>query len=265
MIGPGRDELLDLAERAARAAGDLLRGRFGRPVGGVGTKTTGTDMVSDADRDSEALLAKLISDGRPGDAVFAEEGTLVPGSSGLRWVIDPLDGTTNFLYGIPQWCVSVACEDEGGPVVGVVHDPNRDETFTAIRGGGAALNGAPIRVSSLADVSTALVATGFSYRPGEREAWGRVVLGILPQVRDIRRPGSAAIDLAWCAAGRFDAYCEVPCAHWDRAAGVLIVAEAGGVVSEIGAVGPSGPGVLAGPPALHEALRGILRSSGATI
>lgn len=259
------EELIDVAVRAARAAGDLLLERFGRPVGGVGTKSSVTDMVSDADRSSEAFITKTIATERPQDTIFAEEGTLFEGTSGLRWVVDPLDGTTNFLYGIPQWCVSIACEDSAGPLAGAIHDPNRDETFTAARGEGAACNGHPIRVSSLADVETALVATGFSYLPEERDAWGRIVSRLLPRVRDVRRAGSAAIDLAWCAAGRFDGYCEIPCAEWDRAAGVLIVAEAGGVVSELGALGPSGPGVVAGPRAIHDALCEMLRDAGASI
>jgi myo-inositol-1(or 4)-monophosphatase len=251
-------DLLDLAVRAAHAAGELLLERFRRPVGGVETKSSGTDMVSDADRDSEALIVGLIARERPRDAILAEEGGESGGSGELRWVIDPLDGTTNFLYGIHQWAVSVACEDDEGTLAGVVHVPCLGETFAASRGRGATLNHAPIRVSRLTDLSTALVATGFAYTREERSAWGRVVHGLLPRVRDIRRPGSAATDLAWAAAGRVDAYAEIPCAQWDRTAGMLIVAEAGGVTGMLPALGPSGEGVIAAPPALYDTLRSLI-------
>lgn len=252
------DELLDLAIRAAHAAGELLLERFRRPVGGVGTKSSGTDMVSDADRDSEALIVGLVSKERPNDAILAEESGSSGGDGELRWVIDPLDGTTNFLYGIPQWAVSVACEDASGTVAGVVHVPCLGETFAALRGHGATLNSSPIHVSALTELSTALVATGFAYTPSEREAWGRVIQRLLPRVRDVRRPGSAATDLAWAACGRVDAYAEIPCAQWDRTAGMLIAAEAGAVTGFLPALGPSGEGVIAAPPALYDSFRGCL-------
>lgn len=254
-------DLVALAERAARAAGDLLVARFGGPARGVTTKTTGTDMVSDADRDAERLIVDTIAAARPDDAIFAEESGQRPGRSGLTWVIDPLDGTTNFLYGIPQWCVSVACEDPDGTVVGVVHDPIRDETFTAERDAGATLDGEPIRSSDLDDVSRALVATGFGYERVERERWGAVIASLLPRVRDVRRAGSAALDIAWCAAGRVDAYAEIPCARWDRAAGELIAAEAGCRATVLPAVGPAGDGLLAAPPALHDPLLAMIRET----
>jgi myo-inositol-1(or 4)-monophosphatase len=255
---PPMDELLDLAVRAAHAAGELLLERFRRPVGGVGTKSSGTDMVSDADRDSESLIVGLISTERPNDAILAEESGQGGGSGGLRWVIDPLDGTTNFLYGIHQWAVSIACEDDAGTLAGVVYAPCLDETFAAVRGAGATLNKQAIHVSRLTDVGTALVATGFAYTPEERSAWGRVVHGLLPRVRDIRRPGSAATDLAWAAAGRVDAYAEIPCAQWDRTAGMLIVAEAGGTTGMLPALGPSGEGVIAAPPVLYRPLLAMI-------
>ncbi len=251
-----------MAERVARAAGVLLLDRFGTPARGVATKETGTDMVSDADRDAEALILGMIRDRRPFDGVLGEESGERPGSSGLLWIVDPLDGTTNFLYGIPQWCVSVAVEDVDGGVAGVVYDPNRDELFAATRGGGATLNGTAIRASLLTDVSTALVATGYAYHPEERLRWGRVTTSMLPRVRDLRRGGSAALDLAWCAAGRVDVYAEIPCRRWDRAAGALIAAEAGCTVGMLPALGPSGEGVLAAPPALFEPMAGILRDAG---
>jgi myo-inositol-1(or 4)-monophosphatase len=169
-----------------------------------------------------------------------------------------LDGTTNFLYGIHQWAVSVACEDERGTLAGVVHAPKLGETFAALRGHGATLNHGSIHVSELTDLSKALVATGFAYTPEERSAWGRVVLGLLPRVRDIRRPGSAATDLAWSACGRVDAYAEIPCAQWDRTAGMLIAAEAGAVTGMLPGLGPSGEGVLAAPPSLYDDLRRMI-------
>ena len=252
------DALLEVARRAAHAAGELLLRRFRAPARGVGVKSSTTDMVSDADRDAEALIRGILRESRPDDAILGEETGEEPGGTGLRWVIDPLDGTTNFLFGVPQWAVSVACEDSRGGLVGVVHGPCQDETFSAIRGGGASLGGEALRVSERTDLSDALVATGFSYLPEERAEQAAQLARVLPRVRDVRRPGAAALDLAWTAAARFDAYYEVPTHHWDWAAAVVIVREAGGVVSELPAVGPSGPGLVSGPPALHDALRALL-------
>jgi myo-inositol-1(or 4)-monophosphatase len=156
-------DLLDLAVRVATDAGALLLERFAEPARNVGSKSSGTDMVSDADRDAEALIVKQLLKARPDDAILGEERGERAGASGIRWIVDPLDGTTNFLYGQPHWCVSIACEDEKGSVVGVVRDAVRDETFGAERGAGAHVNGTPIHVSDCNEVSTALVATGFGY------------------------------------------------------------------------------------------------------
>ncbi|MGH2828943.1 MAG: inositol monophosphatase family protein [Actinomycetota bacterium] len=251
-------DLLDLAARAARDAGALLIERYRQPVRGLETKSSATDMVSEADCAAEDAVVAMIRRERPGDAIFGEEGGDRTGDTGLRWIVDPLDGTTNFLYRIPQWCVSVAVEDADGALAGVVHDPLRDETFAAARGSGATCNGEPIAASALTDVSTALVATGFGYGAGERAKWGSVVVALLPQVRDVRRGGAAALDLAWCAAGRVDAYAEIPCSFWDRAAGALIAREAGCVVTTLPPLGPAGEGALAAPPALHDALRELI-------
>ncbi|HVL89225.1 MAG TPA: inositol monophosphatase family protein [Actinomycetota bacterium] len=252
---------LDAAARAAREAGALLLERFRGPARGVGTKSSGTDMVSDADRDAENVITLTLREAFPADAIFGEETGVHDGNSGRTWIVDPLDGTTNFLYGIPQWCVSIACEDERGGVAGVVYDPARDELFAAARGGGATLNGSPVHASTLSDVSKALVATGYGYEPSERERWGGVIARLLPAVRDVRRAGSAALDLAWTAAGRVDAYAEVPCRHWDRAAGVLIAAEAGCEISMLDPIGPAGDGVIAAPAALHEPLRAAIEEA----
>ena len=243
---------LRLAERAARAAGALLRERFGGPAEGVDTKTTATDLVSDADRDAEALIRDMIAAERPDDALLAEEGTQERGNSGRRWVFDPLDGTVSYLYGYPHWCVSVAVEDEEGALAGVVFDPNRFELFAAARGEGATLNGEPIRVREAPPLEAALIATGFGYDAERRARQADVIRELLPRVRDIRRAGSAALDLSWLAAGRLDGYYERGLNPWDWAAGGLLVREAGGVVEDL----PGDPhGLLAGPAELVEALR----------
>jgi myo-inositol-1(or 4)-monophosphatase len=268
------DELLELAVTAARAAAGLLRARFAGPRTGVATKSSGTDMVSDADRAAERLILSMIGDARPSDGVLGEESGERAGTSGVRWIVDPLDGTTNFLYGVPHFAVSIAAEDERGTLAGVVFDVMRDEMFAAARGngatlapgGGAASSGATpnaaapggararVAVSAQGDLARALVATGFSYDASERETQARVQDHVLPRVRDARRFGSAALDFAWTACGRFDGYFEAPCYPWDAAAGELLVREAGGRTAPMEAVGPSGPGWIAANPALFDAL-----------
>jgi myo-inositol-1(or 4)-monophosphatase len=217
-----------VAQRAAAAAGELLLERFGGPARGVERKSSRTDLVSDADRDAEAAIEEILSAERPDDGLLAEEGSSREAVSGRRWVVDPLDGTTNFLYGIPAWAVSIALEDADGSALGVVADPVRGETFTAIRGRGAACNGEPIEVTGEERLDTALVATGFSYEAQERQAQAALLAEVLPRVRDIRRVGAAALDLCWVATGRLDAYYERGLKHWDWAAASLLVAEAGG-------------------------------------
>ncbi|MFL5867749.1 MAG: inositol monophosphatase family protein, partial [Thermoleophilaceae bacterium] len=181
----------------------------------------------------------------------AEEGSRAEAASGRRWVVDPLDGTVNYLYGIPSWCVSVALQDAEGSAVGVVHDPLRGETFRAARGAGCTLNGSAVRVREQADLSRALVATGFSYDPDRRAIQAEVVGRVLPRVRDIRRAGAAALDLSWLAAGRLDGYWERGLSAWDWAAGRLLVEEAGGEVAEL----PGEPhGLVAANPGLLPAL-----------
>ena len=255
------DALLDVALACARDAGDLLMG-YARRLGNgddlrVRSKTSVTDMVSDADRGAERLIAERLAAARPDDGLLSEEGEVTRhGTSGLRWVVDPLDGTTNFLYGQPHWCVSIGCEDDTGALVGVVHDPGRGETFTAVHGGGARLGEAVLDVTDVEGLEHALLATGFSYDPTTRSDWGSDLADLLKSVRDIRRPGSAALDLAWCAAGRVDAYLEFGVARWDWAAGCLLVAEAGGDVSwpQRTLAGRERSGVLAGGRTVHAAL-----------
>jgi myo-inositol-1(or 4)-monophosphatase len=240
-----------VAQRAAAVAGELLLERFRGPARGVERKSSRTDLVSDADRDAEAAIEEILSAERPDDGLLAEEGSSTEAVSGRRWVVDPLDGTTNFLYGIPAWAVSIALEDTDGSALGLVLDPVRGETFTAIRGRGAACNGDPIRVSGEERLDTALVATGFSYGTQERSAQAAVLAEVIPRVRDIRRVGAAALDLCWVAAGRLDGYYERGLKHWDWAAASLLVAEAGG---ELRWLEGEPRGLVAGSPRVVEGL-----------
>ncbi|MGH2793539.1 MAG: inositol monophosphatase family protein [Actinomycetota bacterium] len=255
---PPHEDLLGIAIDAAHAAATLLLDRFRAPASGVASKSSATDMVSEADRSAEMLIRERLRAARPEDAIIGEEHGTDEGSSGLRWVVDPLDGTVNFLFGIPHWCVSIACEDRDAGVAGVVHDPLREETFTATRDGGAYLGGHRLAISAKRDLADALIATGFSYLPEERAIAAERLTRVLPAVRDVRRFGSAALDLAWTAAVRFDAFYEVPAHHWDRAAGELLVREAGGITSPLDPIGPSGPGLVAAGPGLHDALRALV-------
>ena len=213
-----------------------------------------------ADRASEALIDRRIREVRPDDGMLGEEGAERPGTTGLRWVVDPLDGTVNYLYRIPQWCVSVACEDADGPLVGVVHDPNRRETFVGSRDAGASVGGAALRIGEVADLGGAIVATGFSYEHAVRADQGRSLAGLLGGVRDLRRFGAAALDLAWVADGRVDGYLEFGLQPWDWAAGRLLIAEAGGTSSfhDVVLGGRSQTGLVAGNRTVHDGLVGWL-------
>jgi myo-inositol-1(or 4)-monophosphatase len=246
-------DLLALATDIAHEAGAGLRSAFGRAVE-ISAKTTPTDLVSETDVATERLIRTRLEAARPDDAILGEEGVDRAGTSGLRWVVDPLDGTVNFLFGIPVWSVSIACEDDAGVLLGVVFDPMRDETWAATRDGAATLDGAPLRRPARAELSTALVATGFGYDAPVREAQGRVAARLLPLVSDLRRLGSAAVDLAWTAGGRFDAYYEHGVKHWDVAAGALICERAGLELRDLPPVGPSDPGLLVAPPAIADEL-----------
>jgi myo-inositol-1(or 4)-monophosphatase len=250
---------LELAEHAARAAADLLLERARGPLRGVASKSSATDMVSDADREAERAISELLRRERPDDGLLGEEGADARSASGRRWVVDPLDGTTNFLYRYPAWCVSVALEDESGPLVAVIRDPERDETFRAARGAGAELNGTPIRVRDHDRLETALIATGFGYAASVRAAQAEVLRRALPRVRDIRRGGSAALDLAWVAAARLDGYYERGVKHWDCAAGILLVSEAGGAIA---ALAGEPAGIAAAGPRLVEPLAALVGGGG---
>jgi len=256
---PPSDPLLDLAVRAARAGGVELTDRFGAPATGISRKSSPTDLVSDADRASESAIVGMLRAERPDDAVIAEEGAASGGNSGVRWLVDPLDGTTNYLWGIPQWCVSVAAHDRAGARVGVVHDPLRDETFTALRGAGAWHGERRLEVRRPPAIAEALVGTGFNYAREERARQAARLRALLPAVRDLRRLGAAALDLAWVAAGRLDAYFETGLAPWDWAAGDLLVREAGGVVHEIDSHDGGPSLILAGPGDLATTIAGLLK------
>lgn len=251
-------ELLDIAVEAARSSGKLLLDRFHEPAEGIEAKSTPTDLVSDADRAAEALLVEFIGSRRPDDGILSEEGGGDESSSGLTWIVDPLDGTINFLFGIPVWAVSIAVHDEKGAVAGVVYNPSLREMFTAARDDGAYLNGEPIQVSGCSDLSRALVGTGFAYDAAARAEQANLLTRVLPKVRDIRRAGSAAIDLASLACGRLDGFYEAPMEIWDKAAGVLLIAEAGGVVSDLPAPLGLSTGVIAAGPGLHDELRTLV-------
>ncbi len=252
-------ELLSLATEAAHRAGEILLEHFGRRATGVGTKSSPTDPVSDADRASETFLLDLISTKRPDDGVLSEEGGSERSSSGLRWVIDPLDGTVNFLFGIPWWCISIAIEDEQGGLVGVVHEPTRNETFAAVRGEGATLNSEPIHVSRKQELAEALIGTGFAYDREARKVQAEMVSRVLPRARDIRRAGSAALDLCSLACARLDGFYEAPMEPWDKAAGLVIATEAGATVSELPPPKEGlSPGVIAADQTLHDLLRNLL-------
>jgi myo-inositol-1(or 4)-monophosphatase len=252
---PPIEELLAVATEAARAAGALLLERF---IAGteraLATKSTPTDLVSEADLAGERLIREILHAQRPGDAILGEEGGEHGRGAGLRWIVDPLDGTVNFLFGQPQWCVSVACEG----LAGVVYDPNRNELFAGARDRPTTLNGIPVAGSGRGELATALVATGFGYDAQIRERQAAIVARLLPKVRDIRRAGSAALDLAWLAAGRLDAYYEYGVQPWDIAAGVLLCRGAGLQVEDLPAHDGLPRGVLAAAPAVAGPLRDLV-------
>ncbi len=248
--------LLSIARDAAYAAGTQLRSRFGHRQSGVHAKSTPTDLVSDADVAAESAIRAMLAEHRPGDAILGEEGGATAGGE-LRWVVDPLDGTINFLFGIPQFAVSIACEDVDGALVGVVLDPIRQECFAATRTGSATLNGEPIQASGRDQLATAMVATGFAYDAAVRARQAEVLTRVLPRVRDIRRAGSAALDLAWCACARYDAYYERGLHAWDYAAGALIASRAGMVTRKLAATDEVPAGLMAAPAALVEELFGL--------
>jgi myo-inositol-1(or 4)-monophosphatase len=254
-----RQALLALALDAATAAGRLLVDERPADLGVAATKSTLYDVVTEMDLRAEKLLVERLLGERPGDAVLGEESGESAGTSGVRWVLDPIDGTVNYLYGLPAWGVSVAAEVAGESVAGVLHVPMMGDTFTAVRGGGAWLGERRLQVNTGVPLDRALVATGFGYDAPARGRQGEVVQRLVSQVRDIRRYGSAAVDLCNVAAGRVDAYFERFTNRWDVAAAGLVAEEAGALVTDLRGGPPSGGMVLAAAPDLHAPLAVFLR------
>lgn len=256
-------ELLDLGLEAARRAGALLRD--GRPddLAVAKTKSSPIDVVTEMDIAAEKLITGFLSEHRPQDGFLGEEGASSPGTSGIRWVIDPLDGTVNYLYGLPTWAVSIAAERDGETVVGVVAAPMRGETYRAVLGGGAYAGERRLAARPSPELGQALVGTGFGYVQSRRAHQADVARRVIPRVRDIRRGGSAAIDLCDVAAGRLDAYYERGLNPWDLAAGALIAREAGALTGGRPGEPESGDLTLAASPGLFAPLQELLEELGA--
>ncbi|WP_369986533.1 inositol monophosphatase family protein [Streptosporangium sp. 'caverna'] len=246
-----------LAEEIAREAGEmLLAKRPARPEVLV-TKSSPTDIVTALDQASEELIRARIKAARPDDAILGEEGGSTGGGR-VRWIVDPIDGTVNFLYGVPEWAVSIAVEVDGEVVAGVVNVVPRGEIFTAVKGEGAWLAGERLRCNTGVPLDRALIATGFGYESRRRAVQAEVLAHVLPRVRDIRRGGSAASDLCSVAAGRVDGYYERGPQYWDYGAGGLIAAEAGARVGGLNGK-PCNPGLtLCAAPGLFEELHDLL-------
>ncbi len=240
------EQILELAISIAKKAGTLL---LERPANlSVDTKTSDIDIVTQMDKLSEKLIVDSILAARPDDGIIGEEGANRPSKSGYTWVIDPIDGTVNYFYNMHGWSVSIAVRDESGVVVGVVYAPTLNSLFTATRGGGAYLNGIAIKANNPVELNKALIATGFHYRNELREIQLKQFIELILKVRDIRRNGSAAIDICNVAAGLVDGYYEMGLHPWDRDAAELIATEAGAQVSVHGeltiAAGPHLHGIL---------------------
>ncbi|MGW1077473.1 inositol monophosphatase family protein [Streptomyces sp. NPDC002537] len=256
-------ELLAVALEAADRAGALLRD--GRPadLGVAATKSSPIDVVTEMDIAAEKLITGFLAERRPDDGVLGEEGASSAGTSGVRWVVDPVDGTVNYLYGLPSWAVSIAAELDGEAVVGVVTAPMRGETYRAVRGEGAFMGDRRLRVRPAPSLDQALVGTGFGYLTARRAAQAEVVRALLPEVRDIRRGGSAAIDLCDVACGRLDGYYERGLNPWDYAAGALIAREAGALTGGRPGAPVSPELTVAASPGLFEVLQPRLEALGA--
>ncbi|MEH0575101.1 MULTISPECIES: inositol monophosphatase family protein [Streptomyces] len=268
MTDPLHTELLELAQDAARRAGELLRD--GRPadLAVAATKSSPIDVVTEMDIAAEKLITGFISEHRPDDGFLGEEGASSEGSSGIRWVIDPLDGTVNYLYGLPTWAVSIAAEQGGETVVGVVEIPMRGETYHAVRGAGARGKGAwegerVLSCRPTAPLDQALVSTGFNYVTEVRAHQADVAQRLIPLLRDIRRGGSAAVDLCDVAVGRLDGYYERGLHPWDLAAGDLIAREAGALTGGRPGERPARDLAVAATPGVFEPLQRLLEDFGA--
>jgi len=254
-VTPTPHELRELAAQTAEAVGSQVRERR---AGGFSweTKSTSTDVVTEIDTWAEAEVVRRLQAVRPDDGLLGEEGASSPGTTGIVWVIDPIDGTTNLLYDLQGFSVSIGALIDGEPVAGAVFDPVRTELFSAALGEGSTRNGDPIHVSESSDLATALIGTGFGYQADERARQATVLQTVVPKVRDIRRLGGAALDLCNVACGRLDAYFERGLSPWDWAAGEIIAREAGATVSVGDLTYAVGPG-------LETALLSLLEQSNA--
>lgn len=262
------DDLLALAREIAIRAGELAKLRRSEGVSVAASKSTPVDIVTEADRETERFIRAAIAEARPGDGFFGEESDPSAGDSGLNWIVDPIDGTVNFLYGFPHYAVSIAVVEGGtdpltwNALAACVVNPASGEIFTATAGGGAYLHETPIRVADSVELSQALVATGFAYDSTMRGRQGHLAADLLPLVRDIRRMGTASLDLCAVACGRLNAYYESTLSPWDYAAGALIAREAGAVVKGLGGAAASRELLLAGHPDVVARLESTLITLG---
>jgi len=258
------DELLALAVSIAREAGALIEDKRASGVEIERTKSSASDIVTEADHASEALIRERIRAARPDDSILGEEGTDHVGSNGFRWAVDPIDGTVNYAHGIPNYAISIGVERDGDPVVGVVLNPAQGVEYTAVRGAGAQRNGVPIRVAAPVDLAVAVIGTGFSYSRALRISQARTLSALLPQIADVRRFGSCALDLCAVADGSIDGYVEEGVGGaWDYAAGALIAEEAGAEVQVL--TGVAGRIlVTAAPSPSYPAFRDLLHRCGFT-
>lgn len=256
-----RSGMLTTAVEAARRGGDVIMKNLGRLSSGDIQTKKASDFVTTVDRWSESVMIDIIRKRFPSHSFLTEESIRHESEAGYRWIIDPLDGTTNFIHGFPVFSVSIALEKDGCPVIGVVFDPLRDELFHAEAGHGSFVNNRPIRVSPLAETGKSLVATGFPFKMRElTDTYLRAFREVFCRVSDIRRAGSAALDLAFVASGRLDGFFELGLSPWDMAAGRLLIEEAGGVVTDFGG-GPDflrSGNIVAGNNAVHEMLLKIM-------
>lgn len=250
-------ELHELAVAIAIEAGAFLAAHAGDHLT-VAAKSSPTDAVTEVDKASEKLIVQRISESRPDDGILGEEGTSRPGTTGVRWIVDPLDGTVNYIYGIGAFAVSIGVEVDGERAVAAVFDASRGQLYEAIRGGGARWDGETLTCSAVTDLGLALVGTGFGYDKAVRAKQGAIVARLLPQVRDIRRIGSAALDLCAVASGERDAFYERGIHPWDRAAGLLIATEAGARVGVYLDPATGRELTIASTPAVYDALLAVV-------
>jgi myo-inositol-1(or 4)-monophosphatase len=245
-------ELVLLAEEVARSAGALL---MQRPDSFTFTeKSSAVDFATQMDQQAESLIVKSLLAARPDDGIIAEEGAAQSSESGITWVIDPLDGTVNYLYGLPGWNISIAAKNQEGVIAGVVFAPTINSLWKATKGGGAYLNNKAIKCNDPVNLNLALIATGFSYDLELRKEQGARFQKLIPQIRDLRRNGAAAVDLCYVAMGAVDAYFESSLKEWDFAAGGLIATEAGALISGRTGGAPDGDMVVCAGPSLHAQL-----------